>query len=178
MHDLKQLAQVLRRMILRDFQQKVLKCEFNILSCIFSLFQCLTFDWKIAFFFQNKNIGTCLKICSSISYSVHAFTVLSNWIRLAGKVTARESTLGSRPLPLKQFETPAPGEYNIDRLDKSKLQSGGCVRGYTFGHPNSQSRSSRLPGNKHIFKRIECRISFGKSTQSESILTQISIDFF
>lgn len=67
--------------------------------------------------------------------------------KLAGKVQSRESTLGARPLPRKQFETPAPGEYNIDRLDKSKLQSGGCVRGYTFGHPNSNHRSNRLPGN-------------------------------
>lgn len=66
---------------------------------------------------------------------------------LAGKVTSRESTLGSRPLPRKHFETPAPGEYDIDRLDKSKLQSGGCVRGYTFGHPNAHSHSSRQPGN-------------------------------
>lgn len=74
------------------------------------------------------------------------------WIKLAGKVAARESTLGSRPLPQKQFQTPAPGEYDIDRLDKSKLQSGGCVRGYTFGHPNVHSRSSRLPGNKMIIQ--------------------------
>lgn len=73
----------------------------------------------------------------------------SNWIKLAGKATARESTLGSRPLPRKQFQTPAPGEYDIDRLDKSKLQSGGCVRGYTFGHPNTHSRFCRQPGNTH-----------------------------
>lgn len=70
-----------------------------------------------------------------------------NWITLAGKVTARESTLGSRPQPHKEFQTPAPGEYDIDRIDKSKLQSGGCVRGYTFGHPNKHSRPSREPGN-------------------------------
>lgn len=67
--------------------------------------------------------------------------------QLAGKVTARESTLGSRSLPRKQYQTPAPGEYDIDRLDKSKLQSGGCIRGYTFGHPNMKFRISRSPGN-------------------------------
>lgn len=61
-------------------------------------------------------------------------------------MTARESTLGSRPHAPKEFETPAPGEYDIDRIDKSKLQSGGCVRGYTFGHPNTHSRPSRQPG--------------------------------
>lgn len=66
----------------------------------------------------------------------------------AGKVTARESTLGARPSSQKQFYTPAPGEYDIDRIDKSRLQSGGCVRGYTFGHPNSQFRSSRIPGKQ------------------------------
>lgn len=71
------------------------------------------------------------------------------WIPLAGKVTARESTLGSRPQAQKEFQTPAPGEYDIDRIDKSKLQSGGCVRGYTFGHPNTHSRPSREPG-KHL----------------------------
>lgn len=78
-----------------------------------------------------------------------------NWIKLAGKATARESTLGGRPLPRKQFQTPAPGEYDIDRLDKSKLQSGGCVRGYTFGHPNTHSRYSRQPGKTHTHTHFE-----------------------
>lgn len=64
----------------------------------------------------------------------------------AGKVVSRESTLGSRALPQKQFQTPAPGEYDIDKLVKSKLQAGGCIRGYTFGHPNVNHRSSRTPG--------------------------------
>lgn len=67
---------------------------------------------------------------------------------VAGKVTVRESTLGSRPLPKKEYQTPAPGEYDIDRIDKSKLQTGGCIRGYTFGHPNPHSKPSRLPGNR------------------------------
>lgn len=80
------------------------------------------------------------------------------WI-LAGKVTARESTLGSRPLPKKEFQTPAPGEYDIDRIDKSKLQTGGCIRGYTFGHPNIQSRPSRLPGT-NLPNPTRNRISF------------------
>lgn len=59
----------------------------------------------------------------------------------------RESTLGSRVLPKKQFQTPAPGEYDIDKMDKSKLQKGGCIRGYTFGHPNVNYRPTRTPGN-------------------------------
>lgn len=67
---------------------------------------------------------------------------------IAGKVTARESTLGSRSKPMKEYQTPAPGEYDIDRIDKSKLQTGGCIRGYTFGHPNPHSKPSRLPGNR------------------------------
>lgn len=65
-----------------------------------------------------------------------------------GKVIPREITLASRPLPRKQFQTPAPGEYNVDKLDKSKLQSGGCIRGYTFGHPNPSIKSSHTPGKK------------------------------
>lgn len=69
----------------------------------------------------------------------------------AGKVVSRESTLGSRALPQKQFQTPAPGEYDIDKLDKSKLQAGGCIRGYTFGHPNVNHRSSRTPGKFNCF---------------------------
>lgn len=63
-----------------------------------------------------------------------------------GKVIPREITLASRPLPRRQFHTPAPGEYNVDKLDKSKLQSGGCIRGYTFGHPNPSLKSSHTPG--------------------------------
>lgn len=63
-------------------------------------------------------------------------------------------------MPRKEFETPAPGEYDIDRLDKSKLQCGGCIRGYTFGHPNSQSRPSRQPGNNTFMVKSENRISF------------------
>lgn len=74
-------------------------------------------------------------------------------IVIAGRVTARESTLGSRPLPKKQFETPAPGEYDIDRIDKSKLQTGGCIRGYTFGHPNKHSLPTRLPGNPFLWPK-------------------------
>lgn len=96
-----------------------------------------------------------------------------NWIKLAGKVTARESTLGSRSLPRKVFETPAPGEYDIDRIDKSKLQSGGCVRGYTFGHPNAHSHSSRLPGN-NTFKSNQ--VKAGSLSQIE-LLTPSKIQF-
>lgn len=73
---------------------------------------------------------------------------------LAGKVVARESTLGSRPLPCKQFQTPAPGEYDIDKIDKSKLQTGGCVRGYTFGHPNVNHKPNRTPG-KSLSRQTE-----------------------
>jgi len=73
-------------------------------------------------------------------------------VLLTGKVIPREITLASRPLPRKQFQTPAPGEYNVDKLDKSKLQSGGCIRGYTFGHPNPSIKSSHTPGKgKEIF---------------------------
>lgn len=78
----------------------------------------------------------------------------NNWIKslrtLAGKVTARESTLGSRPLPCRQFETPAPGDYDVDRVDKPNKAKSGCIRGYTFGHPNARMRTSRSPGNKYI----------------------------
>lgn len=88
-----------------------------------------------------------------------------NWITLAGKVTARESTLGSRPQPHKEFQTPAPGEYDIDRIDKSKLQSGGCVRGYTFGHPNKHSRPSREPGNHLLRRKMGSRLFSTLSTQ-------------
>lgn len=62
----------------------------------------------------------------------------------AGKVNTRESTLGSRPNHQKQFQTPAPGEYNIDRIDKLRCKSGG----YTFGHPFIHFRFSRTPGRK------------------------------
>lgn len=50
-------------------------------------------------------------------------------------------------MPRKHFQTPAPGEYDIDKIDKSKILSGGCVRGYTFGHPNVNHKASRTPGN-------------------------------
>lgn len=77
---------------------------------------------------------------------------------IAGKVTARESTLGCRPPERRQFETPAPGDYNLDKIDKTKLK-----RGYTFGHPNPHHRPSRQPGNK-IYTEIhfESRIFFLK----------------
>lgn len=69
-------------------------------------------------------------------------------------MTARESTLGSRPPERRQFETPAPGDYNLDKIDKSKLK-----RGYTFGHPNPHYRPSRQPGNKiHTEIYFEIRI--------------------
>lgn len=55
--------------------------------------------------------------------------------------------MASRPLPKKTFQTPAPGEYDVDKLDKSVLQSGGCIRGYTFGHPNKNSKTKPSPGN-------------------------------
>ena len=91
------------------------------------------------------------KWCVNFAFNLllHAYQLtpdLDFWWDTAGRVTARESTLGSRPLPQKEFQTPAPGEYDIDRIDKSKLQTGGCIRGYTFGHPNIHSRPSRLPG--------------------------------
>lgn len=63
-----------------------------------------------------------------------------------GKVMPREISLASRPLPAKQFNNPAPGDYNVDKLDKSILQCGGCIRGYTFGHPNTRSKTSNTPG--------------------------------
>lgn len=94
-------------------------------------------------------------------------TQKNNWITLAGKVTARESTLGSRTPSKKEFETPAPGEYDIDRLDKSKLQSGGCMRGYTFGHPNIHSRPSRLPGNQ--FAQMQRMEKTGSLSLTQSI---------
>lgn len=74
---------------------------------------------------------------------------------VAGKVTARESTLGSRPPERRKFETPAPGDYDLDRIDKSKIK-----RGYTFGHPNPHHRPSRQPGNTHSLKSNENRIFF------------------
>lgn len=74
---------------------------------------------------------------------------------IAGKVTARESTLGSRPPDPKQFETPAPGDYDVDRKDKTKLK-----RGYTFGHPNPHHRPSRQPGNQNALESIGIGIFF------------------
>lgn len=66
----------------------------------------------------------------------------------------REITLGSRPLPRSKFQTPAPGEYDIDKIDKSKILSGGCVRGYTFGHPNVSHRTSRTPGKLCFYGKV------------------------
>lgn len=63
-----------------------------------------------------------------------------------GKAVPRESTLGSRPMPKKQFQTPAPGEYDVNKLNQSKLQTGGSIRGYTFGHPNVNYKPTRTPG--------------------------------
>lgn len=71
--------------------------------------------------------------------SIFLTCLRNEWI--AGKVTARESTLGSRPPDRKIFETPAPGDYDLDRGEKVKLK-----RGYTFGHPNPQNRHNRQPG--------------------------------
>lgn len=70
-------------------------------------------------------------------------------------------------MPGKQFETPAPGEYDIDRLEKSKLQSSGCVRGYTFGHPNMEYHINRTPGNKEL-KAIKSKLKV--------VLNHISIE--
>lgn len=91
----------------------------------------------------------------------------------AGKVVSRESSLGSRPLPRKQFQTPAPGEYDIDKLDKSKLQAGGCIRGYTFGHPNVNHRSSRTPGKFNCFNSRLRIMMFGSADRSDNKRAEI-----
>lgn len=63
---------------------------------------------------------------------------------LVGKVIARESTLGSRSKSQKEIITPGPGEYELDKLSKSKLLSG--VRGYTFGHRSKYDIKPFTPG--------------------------------
>ena len=62
-------------------------------------------------------------------------------------------------MPLKHFPTPAPCEYDVDKLDKSVLQSGGFIRGYTFGHPNASSKTSHTPGMFHICCLINLKCS-------------------
>lgn len=59
-----------------------------------------------------------------------------------GKVNPREISLASRPQPLKQFTTPAPGDYDVAVHSSSKMK-----KGYTFGHPNLNYKSSNTPGN-------------------------------
>lgn len=63
-----------------------------------------------------------------------------------GRVLPRESTMGIRPEPLKKFITPGPGDYDVEKMRKSKLMSSGVVRGFTFGHPNVVSKSHATPG--------------------------------
>lgn len=65
---------------------------------------------------------------------------------VVGKVISRESTLGSRSKSQKEIITPGPGEYEVDKLDKSKLLSGGAVRGYTFGHRSKYDIKPFTPG--------------------------------
>lgn len=66
---------------------------------------------------------------------------------IVGRVVSREPTLGSRSKPQKEVVTPGPGEYEIDKFDKSKLLSGGSVRGYTFGHRSKYDAKPFTPGN-------------------------------
>lgn len=63
-----------------------------------------------------------------------------------GRVVPRETSMGIKPEPLKQFKTPGPGDYDVEKTGKSKLMSSGVVRGFTFGHPNMHAKSSATPG--------------------------------
>lgn len=63
-----------------------------------------------------------------------------------GRPTSRVTSLGIKPQPLKQFSTPAPGQYDVLRATDKK----GGGRGFTFGHANLNFKQASTPGEERM----------------------------
>jgi hypothetical protein len=62
---------------------------------------------------------------------------------MKGKDTPPASSLQSRPKDAKIIETPAPGEYNLEKSGKVIVSSSPK---YTFGIKKYEGKASQTPG--------------------------------